>query len=113
MITTTFAKTPGISLTLPQSSTAEPVQTTQLIITVISREEIYLNQDKYQFDGFLAMMSDYNKEQKEELKNVVIEGDENVSYKLLVEVLDVLRKNGIQGANLKTTVYRLEPPSQS
>ena len=33
---------------------------------------------------------------------VVIEGDENVSYTLMVNVLDALRKSGFKGVNLKT-----------
>ena len=41
-------------------------------------------------------------EEKEEIKTVVIEGDENVSYTLMVNVLDTLRKSGFKGVNLKT-----------
>jgi len=41
---------------------------------------------------------------------VVIEGDRNVSYNLMVEVLDVLRKNGFQGVNLRTREVGEELP---
>jgi biopolymer transport protein ExbD len=103
MITTTFVKTPGINLKLPQSSTSELTKTSRLVITDVSLDEIYLNKNKYQFAGFDQTMAAYTPEEKKELEDVIIEGDENVSYKLLVEVLDVLRKNGFNGANLKTT----------
>ena len=103
MITTTFTKTPGITLKLPQSSTSEATKTSELVITVVSEDEIYVNKDKYELAGFNRTMAGYTKEEREKFADVIIEGDENIPYQLLVNVLDVLRKNGFNGANLKTT----------
>jgi biopolymer transport protein ExbD len=33
---------------------------------------------------------------------VILEGDRSISYSLLVEILDVLRRNGFKGVNLRT-----------
>ena len=43
MVSTTFILTPGISLVLPGSTTSEPVVMTKFVVTVISENEIYLN----------------------------------------------------------------------
>ena len=102
MVSTTFILTPGISLVLPRSTTSEPVVMTKLVITVMSKDEVYLNKEKYDIGGLDRRLSELTEEEKEEIKTVVVEGDEKVSYTLLVDVLDVLRMNGFKGVNLKT-----------
>jgi biopolymer transport protein ExbD len=102
MVSTTFILTPGISLILPRSTTSEPVVMTKFVITVMSREEIYLNKERHNIDGLEQRLSELTEEEKEEIKTVVVEGDGSVSYNLLVEVLDALRMNGFKGVNLKT-----------
>lgn len=102
MVSTTFSVNPGISLALPDSTTAEPVAMTKLVVSIISEEEIYLNQDQYNLytiDNALASIGD---ETQEEIQTVVVEGDKNVSYELMIKVLDVLRKNNFKGMNLRT-----------
>ncbi|UCB47564.1 MAG: biopolymer transporter ExbD [Spirochaetota bacterium] len=102
MVATTFILTPGISLVLPGSETSEPVVMTKLVVTVISRDEIYLNKERYDITNFERRLATLTEEEKEEIKTVVIEGDETVSYTLMVNVLDALRKSGFKGVNLKT-----------
>ncbi len=102
MVSTTFILTPGISLILPRSETSEPVVMTKLVITVVSRDELYLNKERYDIPGLNERLGSITAEEREEVRTVVIEGDETVSYKLMVEVLDVLRKNGFRGVNLRT-----------
>jgi len=102
MVATTFIVTPGISIVLPGSTTAEPVVMTKLAVTIASRDEIYLNQEKLNLEGLNKNLSRITEEEKERIKTVVIEGDRNVSYSLMVEVLDILRRNGFQGVNLRT-----------
>jgi biopolymer transport protein ExbD len=102
MVSTTFILTPGISLVLPGSETSEPVAMTKLVLTVISEEEIYLNKERYGIGGLEERLRMLTKEEKEEIKTVVVEGDEAVSYSLMIDVLDALRKNGFKGVNLKT-----------
>ena len=102
MVSTTFILTPGISLVLPRSETSEPVVMTKLVITVVSRDELYLNKERYDIRGLDDKLGLITEEEREEIRTVVIEGDETVSYKLMVEVLDVLRRNGFRGVNLRT-----------
>lgn len=102
MVSTTFILTPGISLILPGSETSEPVVMTKLVVTIVADDEIYLNKERYNLAGLSSRLRALTEEEKEEIKTVVIEGDEEVSYRLMVDVLDVLRKNGFKGVNLKT-----------
>lgn len=101
MVSSTFVVTPGIGIVLPQSTTAEPVIVSKLVVTVASRDEIYLNKESYDYEGFRRAVANVTEEERESIQSVVIEGDRNVAYSLLVDVLDVLRKAGYRAVNLK------------
>ena len=102
MVSTTFILTPGISLVLPKSETSEPVVMSKLIVTVVSRNELYLNKEQYDVEGLDQRLGEITEEERSEIKTAVVEGDENVSYSLMIQVLDVLRRNGFTGINLRT-----------
>ncbi|MBN2051200.1 MAG: biopolymer transporter ExbD [Spirochaetales bacterium] len=106
MLSSTFIQTPGISLILPESKTAEPVVMTRLVVTVVSGEEVYLNKEPYDLAGLRQALGKLTDEEKERIDTAVIEGDQAVSYSLMVEVLDILRSNGFKAVNLKTTEVR-------
>lgn len=100
MVSSTFVMTPGINLDLPRSTSSEPVVMTRLVVTVGGEDEIYLNRERYDLQGLhraLQALGD-----GDEVRSVVIEGDKDISYDLMVRVLDVLRRNGYRGVNLRT-----------
>jgi len=102
MISTTFILTPGISLKLPGSTTSEPVIMSRLVITIVSRDEVYLNKQKMDVKTLDKTLSTLTQAERKGIKSVVVEGDERVPYSLMVEVLDVLRKNDFEAINLRT-----------
>lgn len=102
MVATTFILTPGISLLLPRSTTSEPVAMTRLVVTILSRGEIYLNKERYDLRGLDGRLRAISKVEKEKVKTIIIEGDSDVPYSLMVDVLDILRNNGYKGVNLRT-----------
>ncbi len=102
MVSSTFIVTPGISLLLPESSSAEPVAMSKLVVSIISPDEVYVNQDRYALSSLDGGLKALTEEDRRSIKTVVVEGDSGVSYSLMVSVLDVLRQNGFKGINLKT-----------
>ncbi len=102
MVTSTFIQTPGIALTLPGSTTAERVVMNRLVITLAGEEEIYLNKDRYTLEGLEKALGRLDSKDKEEIRSIVIEGDQGVSYALMVRVMDVLRRRGFEGVSLRT-----------
>jgi biopolymer transport protein ExbD len=102
LVTSTFIITPGLNLNLPSSSTSEPVLVSKLAVSVVSEDEIYLNKERYDLSTLGSALASLPVEQKEKVSSIVVEGDEDVSYKLLVQVLDVLRSAGYKGIGLKT-----------
>ncbi len=101
MVSSTFLQTPGIPIVLPESTTAESVTMTNMVVSVVSEDEIYLNKDVYSLDTLGPALQLISDEEKEALTAVVIEGDQAVSYELLVEILDLLRHNRFDGVNLR------------
>jgi len=102
LVSTTFAILPGITLQLPESSTAEPTAMTRLAVMVVSRDEVYLNKDRMDLDALDAALARLSPSEKAEIKSITLEGDKQLSYGLTIEVLDLLRKNGFRGINLHT-----------
>jgi biopolymer transport protein ExbD len=101
MVTSTFIITPGIGIEFPASETAERVAMSRLVVTVVSEEEVYLNKEEYTLESLQEALEEITVREKQELKSVVLEGDRSLPYSLIVQVLDLLRKNGFQGVNLK------------
>jgi len=102
MVSSTFIVTPGISLTLPDSSTAEPVVMSKLVVTIAGEEEVYLNQERYSLGELGTALENFREQSGEDARHtVVVEADRSVSYSLMVEVLDYLRQNGFEGVNLR------------
>jgi biopolymer transport protein ExbD len=111
MVTSTFMLTPGIGLVLPTSTTAEPVIMSELVVTVVSPDEIYINRDKYGLRTFEQALADISALTKDEIESVIIEGDEMITYELMITVLDLLRKRGFTGINLRLREDTAEPGS--
>ena len=101
MVATTIIITPGIALVLPSSATAEPTALSRLVVTVVSRDEIYFNKERYTINSLNARLAGVSEKERKEIKSVVLDGDRAISYSLLVEVLDALRRNGFKAINLR------------
>jgi biopolymer transport protein ExbD len=101
MVSSTFLLTPGITIELPDSSTAEPVVMTRLVVSIVSEEEIYLNREAFTLESLPEGIETLR--EREEIEAVIIEGDSGVSYSLMVRLLDILRENGFSGITLRTT----------
>lgn len=106
MVSSTFILTPGISIIFPSSTTSEPVVMSKLVVTVVSREEVYFNKEKYGIRELDEKLSTITEEERSDIKTVVLEGDRGISYSLLIEVLDLLRRNGFRAINLRTREIR-------
>ncbi|TVR02025.1 MAG: biopolymer transporter ExbD [Spirochaetaceae bacterium] len=103
MVSSTFIMTPGIALDLPQSTSAEPVVMDRLVITVVSTDELYLNRRRLDLVGLDGALSELGGNRDEQATlSVIIEGDQSVPYNLMVQVLDLLRRNGFRAVNLRT-----------
>ena len=103
LVSTTFVLAPGIKLTLPASGTAESVVMEQMVVTVVSPSEVYMNKERFgslpELEARIAAMPE---EEKKQVGAVIIEAGQDTAYGLMVETLDVLRKSGFKNVGLRT-----------
>jgi biopolymer transport protein ExbD len=103
LVSTTFVLAPGIKLTLPASGTAESVVMQLMIVTIVSPREVYLNKERF---GGLPELADrvsgMPEADRKQIDSVIIEADQDTSYGLMVQALDVLRQNGFKNVGLRT-----------
>jgi biopolymer transport protein ExbD len=105
MLTSTFVMTPGIPMELPQAASAEEVAVNRLVVSVVSEDEIYLNQDEYTLTSLsdaLTELAAQSEEGAQGVRSVVVEADRSISYDLVIRVLDQLRANGFRAVSLRT-----------
>jgi biopolymer transport protein ExbD len=109
MITTTFKLTPGISLDLPSSTTAQNVKSSVLRIVAVSDTEIYVDKTRVDIGGLPALIKQRAGSGDVGGLKAVVEGDRGASYQLMVSVLDALRRGGIDSVGLRTRVEQGRP----
>ncbi|OQX29440.1 MAG: hypothetical protein B0D92_03730 [Spirochaeta sp. LUC14_002_19_P3] len=103
MISSVFKTAPGIELNLPDSSTSEAVELTEVRITVTGPEELYLNRELIALNSLGETLRTWRSEGRlGGDTSIVVEGDRAVSYETLVKVLDEVRKGGLSAVSLIT-----------
>jgi biopolymer transport protein ExbD len=103
MISSVFNTAPGITLDLPESATSENVEITELRLTVQSEDDIYVNKAACTLltleETLIAVIEQNNLE----APVVVLDGNKDIPYQLMIEILDILRRQGFDGVNLVTS----------
>lgn len=102
MISSVFKTAPGIDMDLPDSGTARSVALTEVTLTLVNDQEIFVNKRPADLVTLDAVLKSQIGDTVLEELSVTLEGNSAVSYQTLVSVLDVLRANGIEGVNLRT-----------
>lgn len=104
LVSTTFAILPGINVNLPTSSTAKGASSAGITITASSDGRLYFNEKNVSYDTLDEMLSTFDTEStpKEEYP-VTLEADSDVKNGEIVQIFDVIRKNGFSAVNLRTS----------
>lgn len=102
LVSTTFAVLPGISLELPQSSTAEGTRTNGITISVEASGNVFVNSDPVALEALDASLESLSFTMPRDAIPVSLEADEMVPNGTIVRILDSLRRTGYTGVNLRT-----------
>lgn len=104
LVSTTFAVLPGINLKLPESETSESTSNLGLTIVAEQNGNLWLNDESVSLEELSAKLRtfDTQKTKREEFP-VAIEADSEVTNGRIVELFDVIRKNGFSAVSLRTT----------
>lgn len=105
LVSTTFAMLPGISLNLPQSSTAQSSDAGGITITVEESGSMWLNDTQVDFKGLVSGLNAFDTgEKKREEFPVMVSADDKVTNGTIVKVFDALRQCGFSAVSLRTSV---------
>ena len=103
MISSVFNVSPGIELELPDSSTSEAVEVTQLVVTVSGADEVYLNRELVALGALGERLGKWRDGGRLEGEGaLLVEADAGVPYETIVRVLDEVRRGGVRAVNLIT-----------
>lgn len=103
LVSTTFAILPGIKLNLPESKTSESTSGLGITITASDDSTVYFNDKSVSMEELSRELSVFDTKEVEKKEfPVLIEADENVRNKTIVQLFDVLRENGFAAVNLRT-----------
>ena len=110
MVTTTFARKPGVSLKLPETVTREGAQETpkDLTVAVASNGDLYLDGQLQTAEQMQAKLRELAVRDKE--ARVMIRGDRAVIYSRMMEVMDMIRQAGLTRVVLPTDPKTLQQP---
>lgn len=98
MLSSTLITRTGLELDLPDARSSQDTVTSSVTLSVVSRDEIYLGDQRYTLGELESLLADNREEYQD--RSIAIEADTTLPYGTMVAVLDVLRLNGFRGANL-------------
>ena len=107
LVSTTFAVLPGISMHLPESTTAESTSNLGITITADKNGGLWFNDKQVSFKtlGDELAAFDTKKTKRSEFP-ITIEADSEVTNGTIVKLFDVIRTNGFAAVNLRTKEKR-------
>jgi biopolymer transport protein ExbD len=104
LVSTTFAVLPGISLSLPQSSTAQNTDVAGITITVESSGTVWFNKEPVTYESLAKNLAVFDTGAvKKDTYPVTLEAADTVTNGTIVHIFDILRENGFSAVNLRTT----------
>ncbi len=98
MLSSTLIARTGIQLDLPDAAFAEEAVTPNLVLSVVSRDELYFAGERVTLTELGEVITAALPDDSD--RSIVVEADESIPYGTMIAVLDVLQANGIRGANL-------------
>ncbi|MBF0503970.1 MAG: biopolymer transporter ExbD [Candidatus Omnitrophica bacterium] len=109
IVTTPLIYRSSIKIALPQvSSNQQPVESKDINVSITSNGEVYLENQKYNLkfdlDVFKFKLKSIIKAYRD--PSIIINGDRNVKYDYVVQVIDAASKSGIKHLILATEFKR-------
>lgn len=98
MVSSTLITKTGLNIDLPQAQSVQEAVTSTVVLSVVSENEIYLGEERVTLAELDAILAEHGAEYED--RSISIEADSAIRYGTMIAVLDVLRKNGLRGANL-------------
>lgn len=104
LVTSTFSEQPGLKIQLPRAFSSEPREVEELVVSVTREGKIFLNQKPVERSRLGLELR--RAAGKLEDPSVVMKADRDVSYGLVIELIDLSRRAGLEKIVALTAVGR-------
>lgn len=97
VVTTTFKKAqPQVAIELPSAKTAAstPSESDPAVITVSSKEEIYLDEKQIELEALGATIKQIQEQTPS--RPIALNADKKASFGFIISILDALKKAGVK-----------------
>ena len=100
MLNTTLSINPAITVELPEAYTSQAVLQEEIVVTLTESGEIYIGKQTVLRDRFAAEL----KKEMVRLQrtDVILQADELLPYRDVVEIMDLARLTGVESISLVT-----------
>ncbi|MCR5494471.1 MAG: biopolymer transporter ExbD [Treponema sp.] len=103
LVSTTFAVLPGISMKLPESTTAESTSNLGITITADKNGGLWFNDKQVSYKSLSQELASFDtKKTKRSEFPILLEADSEVTNGTIVKIFDVIRVNGFAAVSLRT-----------
>ena len=100
MLSSQFIARPGIRVSLPRASTAEPHPGEDIVVSITEDSSLYLNGEEVTLENLPDKLKAKVAESEE--KTVIVRADEKIDLGLAVKVMDIAREANAQGLVIST-----------
>jgi biopolymer transport protein ExbD len=101
MVSLSMVKNQGISVNLPVASMSQAVDRSETrTVTVTKSGEVFIDKEKLSMAGAVARLKELRSQDPN--TKILINGDEESDFGLVVKVLDEVRKMGISKVSIQT-----------
>jgi biopolymer transport protein ExbD len=100
-VSSTFLEQPGIELKLPEAESSESYTSQKIIIYVDKGENLFLNDQLISTNTMISEIKKLGKLSPD--GSLVLKADKKVSHGKIIEVMDLLRKNGMYKIVMSTS----------
>ena len=94
LVTTTFSEQPSLKIDLPRATTSGSGHQDELVLAVTREGNFYLDQKEISRAELPELLADAVRHRKEPA--LVLKADRQVSYGLIVELMDISRRVGME-----------------
>ncbi len=109
LLNSTVGKNTMIRVDLPESVTSSVMSQDNLNIIIDNKNEIFLDSEKISLKDLTTRLKTAKKQNKTELK-VMIKGDKNTDYQMIISVMDAVHASGITRFSLAADKNNLTTP---
>lgn len=102
MVSSSFIDQPGMKLELPTTENQETVRVEKLVIYISKEGKIFLNDEPIQSDSLMSVLK--GKLSYLENKTLVLKADKAAEHGLVVRVMDISKRSGMEKIVIGTRV---------